>query len=129
VWVTPFDIRPDYDDLMQAAMVEKFSYLFESRTVLGRNAQDVVQDAWDFERLGAIQRRYCEVYEENLARVVSEKHEAAELVELAKEEMAAHRAAMVEDPLLPSVLWPPGYIGRRVFGLHKTFMRTIATRL
>ena len=49
VWVTPHDIRPEYDDLEQAANVQAISYLLESRTVLHRETSDIVENSWNFE--------------------------------------------------------------------------------
>jgi len=49
VWVTPRDIRPEYDDLEQAANVHAISYLLESRTVLHRETSEIVENSWNFE--------------------------------------------------------------------------------
>jgi phenylacetic acid degradation operon negative regulatory protein len=128
VWVTPRDIRPEYDDLVHAAGVDAVSYLLESATVLGRNPQDIVCSAWDFERLGEIQSWYCDVYAENLGRLLEGKHAPSVLVTFAREEMSAYLSAMAEDPLLPRELWPDGYRGQEVCTLHRRLVKEIGKR-
>ena len=125
VWVTPFDVRPEYDDLAHAAAVEKWSFLLEASTVLGRDPQDVVVSSWDFERLGQTQRWYCEVCDENLQQIREGKLGAEALAALAREERVAYHAAMSDDPLLPTELWPAGYLGRRAFEKHGEIIKAI----
>ena len=129
VWVTPRDIRPEYDDLARAGGVLPFSFLFQARTVLGRSAQDVVQSAWDFDRLTDIQRRYSDVCAENLETILSDKADPRQLPSLARGEMRAYLGVMDEDPLLPRELWPPGYLGERVHRLHGDFVHEIGKHL
>ena len=69
VWITPRDIRPEYDDLETAARVHAVSYLLESRTVLHRETAEMVRDAWGFEWLEELHRRYLSVFGENLKRL------------------------------------------------------------
>lgn len=129
VWVSPDDIRPAYQDLVEAAGVASYAFLFESKTVLGRGHEEVVRTAWPFDKLESAQRRYCEVYEENLDLLVSRGAQPAELLRLAREEMSAYRSAMEGDPLLPMALWPHDYEGRRVYDLHCRFLAELGKRL
>ena len=129
VWVSAQDIRPEYDDLVHAAKVEYVSFLFEATTVLGRSPQDVVTEAWDFDRIDRIQGWYREVFEHNLAVVGSGKLEAEDLRKLAAEEIEAYLSAMWQDPLLPGELLPAGYRGYDVFQLHNRFVRAIKRHL
>ena len=48
VWVTPFDIRPEYSDLVEAARIDAYAHLLEARTVLGQSSAEIVGMAWDF---------------------------------------------------------------------------------
>lgn len=125
VWITPRDIRAEYDDLVKAAGVDEFSYLLESRTVLGRSPQDVVRDSWDMERLIAVQERYLNVYKENLNRVLSEKPNRETALRLCREELSAYMAVMEDDPFLPRPLWPAEYLGERTWTFHRDFVRTM----
>lgn len=129
VWVSPLDIRPQYDDLVKTISVQFYSFLFEAKTVLGRHRQDIVRGAWDFERLSSTQRFFIEVYTENLRRLDGGTASSAELMDLARDELSAYLTAMSEDPLLPEPLWPRAYQGKRAWALHRRFQRAIAKRL
>ena len=125
VWVSPTDIRPDYDDLEKAAGLGGYAFLFESRTVLGRSAMDLVFQAWNFDRIGTIQALYRDVFEENLRRLREKKPTKRELFEIARRELDAYLSAMKHDPLLPRELWPRDYLGEDNFQIHQEFTKTI----
>jgi len=129
VWVSPYDVRPEYDDLMKTVKIEFFSFLFESTTVLSRSAQDVVQSAWNFDRLYRIHDRYLKVYEHNLHAISSEKISKKTLMTMAQEEISAYQSAMQEDPLLPHELLPTAYLGFKVFELHKIIVHEVKSRI
>lgn len=129
VWVSPDDVRPEYDDLVRTVDIQFVSYLFESRTVLMREASDVVNSAWNWDRIDRIQGRYIRIYEQNLWVVQENKLSGDELCAVAREEVKAYASAMEEDPLLPNQLLPNGYLGTKVHDLHRTFVRNVASRL
>ena len=129
VWVTPRDIRPDFDDLARAGGVEAFAYLFESRTVLGRSAQDVVGKAWDMDRLREQQRWYLDVYTENLQKAESGSVGSKDLIALAREELTAYVTVMETDPFLPRPLWPASYAGEAAWTFHQNSSRRLGSRL
>lgn len=119
VWVTPRDIRPEYADLEKAAAVEIFACLFEAKTVLGMPAKKIVSASWDFDRLFKIQKRFCDIYKENLAILQQPTLPSmGNLMRLATEEMDAFRSAFVLDPLLPNSLLPYEYLGKEAYDLH-----------
>lgn len=123
VWVTPVDIRPDYDDLNRAAAVESVAFLFESRTVLGFGDQSVVQEAWNFEKLRQIQDLYIRTAEKNLNRLREITPTEKEIMQLLQTDNIAYSQAMCLDPLLPRELHPKGYIGETVFKTHTSLYR------
>ncbi len=125
VWITPWDIRPEFHDLLQGAAVGPFAYLFESRTVLGLHEDAIVTAAWDMERLNKLQRRYCKVYADNLERLMAGGADEESVCELARQEMSAYLSAMACDPLLPRELYPNGYWGEEVWDLHCEIVKNI----
>lgn len=129
VWVTPRDIRPEYDDLRQEIQIDRYAFLLEATTVLGQPAADVVASAWDWGNLRRIQSWYCEVGEESLARVRSDKLDRASVRALAREEVSAYLTVMRDDPLLPRDLLPQDYLGGAVYNLHRALVREIRRRL
>ena len=129
VWVTPHDIRPEFDDLSSAASVNAFAYLFESKTVLGLSGQSVVEDAWDFDELNAVQERYCQVAVQNMEQLSSAVYTPEELTALLRLSLDAYHSAMTNDPLLPRVLHPKGYLGEKVYSLHSDLVRKVCLQL
>ncbi len=129
VWVTPSDIRPEYSDLVEGAQVDKYAHLLEARTVLGQSSLEVVRMAWDFEALGLSQSRYCEVFRKNLFHLKKGDVEPSELMRLAREEGEAYYAVMEQDPLLPRTLWLSGYLGEKVYRIHRQMLQAIRKKL
>jgi phenylacetic acid degradation operon negative regulatory protein len=129
VWVTPHDIRPDFQDLKLAANIDTFAFLFEARTVLGMPQDRVVETAWDFERLRNLQELYCSMADRNLEELQSTDFDEEELSELLRISMEAYHGAFVEDPLLPWSLCPVGYLGKSVYSLHCLLIKEIGLRL
>jgi len=118
VWVTPRDVRPEYDDLDRSASVDSVAFLLEARTVLGHGAQSIVQEAWGFDRLESIQSRYIHNVETNLAKLERSGASQAELIQLLRMDNLAYAQAMTLDPLLPEELHPPNYLGRKTYKQH-----------
>lgn len=129
VWVTPRDIRPDYDDLETAAHVHAVSYLLESRTVLHRETSEIVENSWDFQKLQTLHERYLLVYQQNLEHLHTETFTEESIIELLYAEAEAFIQCMHSDPLLPNELLPQGYLGKNVYKLHKEIRATIADHL
>ena len=129
VWVSPWDMRPDYDDLVQTIQIQFESYLFEAETVLGRSQRDIVLNAWNFDKLGMTQSWYLKICRHNLAILAKRKLNRLDYENLAREEMSAYHVALVEDPLLPNELLPSGYLGKKVFAMHKTFVNRVKAEL
>ncbi len=127
VWVTPRDIRPEYDDLDRAAAVDSVAYLFESRTVLGYGNQSVVQEAWNYDRIGELHEQYIEFANENLLLLEEGVHSDEELVQLLRMEGLAYCQAMDTDPLLPSELLPDKYLGKRAYARRQQVLKAIAS--
>ena len=119
VWITPSDIRPEFDDLAKAGSVDTFAYLFEAQTVLGRGAKDIVETAWNMSRLRDQQQWYMKVYRENLDRARTGKCNREDLHTLAREEQTAYLTVMESDPFLPHPLWPEEYAGKLAWIFHR----------
>jgi phenylacetic acid degradation operon negative regulatory protein len=129
LWITPRDIRPEYDDLMQGTEAGTYSHLFEARTVLGRRPEELVDQAWDFDALDKAQADYCRETALALRRVEDRKTDGATRVRLARAEMLAYLSAMCDDPLLPRDLWPHGYRGEEAWRMHQAFAAAVRLRL
>ena len=129
VWVTPWDVRPEYDDLDRAAAVDSVAFLFEAKTVLGHGNQSVVQEAWNFGRINSIQSCYIESANQNLLLLDDAGFSDSELMQLLRIENQAFAQALSIDPLLPEELHPKAYCGKRVFELHQKLTQRISEHL
>lgn len=129
VWITPRDIRSEYDALERAANINAVSYLLESRTVFHRETSELVADAWDFGRLRKLQERYLDVFRENLQVLSKGSLGQKPVTELLHMESEAYAQCMHSDPLLPTELLPANYLGKQVFELRATLRSTIAAAL
>jgi phenylacetic acid degradation operon negative regulatory protein len=129
VWITPQDIRPEYDDLEKSAAIGTVAYLMEARTVLHLDQQEMVKNAWDFERLTELQSRYLDVFTENLNVLKRPSCSSEDLMDLLYQESEAYVQSMRHDPLLPSPLLPDGYLGKEVWKLRNRLRSAIAGRL
>ncbi|VGO21506.1 PaaX family transcriptional regulator C-terminal domain-containing protein [Pontiella sulfatireligans] len=129
VWITPRDIRPEYDDLERVANVHAIAYLLESRTVLHRETAEIVDNAWKFDRLQELHERYLSVFEKNLQFLAEVDHDEEALMNLLYQEAEAYIQCMRPDPLLPSALLPKQYLGKKVFKLHQQMRNAIAHAL
>jgi len=129
VWITPEDIRPDFNDLVTAANIDAFAYLFESKSVLGLPSNVIVESAWKFAHLQDRQKHFCDVMEINIARLRATNHSTTDLARLLRTTISAYHAAMIEDPLLPEALLPRDYAGKRAYRLFKKLLTTIDRQL
>lgn len=129
VWVTPRDIRPDYDDLNRAAAVDSVAFLFESRTVLGFGDQAVVREAWDFDQLNQIQKLYIQTANRNLSLLKEAAPSEEEIIQLIRIDNNAYAQAMLLDPLLPRELHPEEYQGEAAFQIHSALCQQTAKKI
>ncbi|VGO14704.1 hypothetical protein PDESU_03272 [Pontiella desulfatans] len=125
VWITPDDIRPDFDDLAQATNIDAFAYLFESRSVLGLPSRQIVEDSWNFEQLRQRQEHFRDVTQKNIALLQSDLHAPADISQLLRASLSAYHAAMIDDPLLPSALLPHDYAGKQAHEAHRALLLEI----
>lgn len=126
VWVTPFDIRPLYNDLVDGSEAGDVSYLFEARTVLGLPSQHIVCGAWDMDRLIKIQSDFCGACEQNYNRLRDNPEVMGSLMPFVREAFSSYRYIMEQDPLLPRELWPKGYLGEQVYSWHRALQKRAA---
>lgn len=127
VYITPFDVRPEYEDLKEAAGTHDYSALFEAQAMSVRDPQEIVLQAWDFESICNAHDWFLKTCENKLSGI--SEMPKSELEIMAREEMSAYITIMAEDPLLPRELWPAHYRGEQVFAMHKTMVHAIAAHL
>ncbi len=128
LWIGPWDIRPWFDDLRQAAGILDFAMLLEARTVMGVSNERLVLQAWPWDRIASRHTDYLHAVGGILEAWEEDAPSEAEVREAVRSEAMAYVGAMEHDPLLPRKLWPPEYRGYQVYQLHLDFLRQ-ASRL
>lgn len=121
LWITPFDIRPEYDDLCRGASIADVGRLFEAHTVFDARPADIVFDAWPWAKIEAAQNAYLE----HAAKIGT----PANTADAAWEDIVLYREAMKLDPLLPRDLWPRGYAGERCWRAHREIQKRLRPSL
>jgi phenylacetic acid degradation operon negative regulatory protein len=112
VWITPFPMAEE-EAVLRGSQVDVGSLvLLEALTCAGEANRDIVNAAWDFGGFNRQYRRYLEVLDR---RPVGLDAGRARFRRWAVEEQGAWLDAISRDPLLPQVLLPPGYLGRRAW--------------
>ncbi len=125
VWISARDIRPLFYDLQEAAAIKDYAVIFAARSVLDQSNVAVARQAWDFERLHAMQQRYLQSIEQRQVKKERFKKPSALLAAL-RFELAGYLAAMRLDPLLPAALWPEDYLGPKVAAAFRRRIRQLA---
>lgn len=125
VWVSPRDIRPLFDDLSKAASLHFDAHLFEARSVLGRDHEEIVTRAWNFERIEAAHQRYQSDVEKSLQRLRAQAVSDSDITAAARDELMRFRLLIESDPLLPAKLHPVNYTGLRSYKLHRDWIQAV----
>ncbi|HEY8933179.1 MAG TPA: hypothetical protein VIM44_07710 [Rariglobus sp.] len=111
VWVTP-DATKELRDRIGSERAQVSSLmLLEARPCGGESDAEIVSEAWDFKVINQRYHQYLKV----LGRMPGEKSGFAVWREWIKEERFAWTRAVREDPFLPEVLLPAGYLGREAW--------------
>jgi phenylacetic acid degradation operon negative regulatory protein len=124
-WVTPWDIRPEYHDLCEAASVGSFAVLLHAQVAFGTDDAEIVRKAWPWTQIERSQIAYLENHGKLLAAAKSGQLRGTALQKLPYEELSDYSAAMGLDPLLPRSLWPDTYRGPEVHAFHAAFVKEL----
>jgi DNA-binding transcriptional regulator PaaX len=128
VWIWPHRMEAILEEVIQASGVPECFAGFECGRLFLCTDEEIVRTAWDFE---GIQRSQA-VYVKKSGAFRNAIRTAADLgalVRAAHEERLAYHAAMENDPFLPRVLWPKGYLGLKVQELHEEARAELTRRM
>jgi DNA-binding transcriptional regulator PaaX len=119
VWVTP-DPTSDVHAVISETRANPDAFLvIEGKPAAGETDAEIVDGAWDF---ALINRRY----EQYLTLLGKPLPATPRLIEWARRENTAWKAALKTDPLLPSRLLPAGYLGREALQRRKAIFSRLA---
>ncbi|PYI82397.1 MAG: hypothetical protein DME26_17785 [Verrucomicrobia bacterium] len=125
VWLSADPIDETHLPLKSLKLTPESFAVIEGRPVPPDRDVDLVRGAWDFNE---IDRRYGVVLQ--LAAVGRELlHAAQAKIPQRRKWLATQRAAWADavtlDPLLPAVLWPEGYLGRKALETRREVLAKV----
>jgi phenylacetic acid degradation operon negative regulatory protein len=115
VWISPDPLQGEKDILAGSKADVESLLLLEARPSAGETDEEIVAGAWDFPEINRRYARHLQVLAEWPDGALREPAAAQSFRKWAARERAAWLAAVAEDPLLPEVLLPQDYLGRKAW--------------
>ena len=129
VWITPDTVTEQRAILADGPVDVESLVLLEARPCAGESDAQIVAGSWDF---ASLNRRY-EMHQEVLKRRprgrVNSESSAKALHHWLREELETWMRALGHDPLLPDVLLPNDYAGRRAWELRLAVMQEVGQQM
>jgi len=118
VWITPDPVTQEVT-IAKDKKGDPGSLVFmEGRPFGDEIDANLVDAAWDFERINAAYAKCVTILKEFPTTSLKERKGATTLQQWAREEREGWLGAMKIDPLLPRQLLPPGYLGQSTWDLR-----------
>ena len=115
VWVTPDPMEEEQRTLARGSLNVELLVLLESRACAGESDEEIVNGAWDFDRINQAYSRYLKILGRRPAGMLKSEAAAKKLFRWMSEEREAWLAAIRIDPLLPARLLPGNYLGQKAW--------------
>lgn len=122
VWITPWDLTPIRMAMGEGgADVGKLA-TFEGTPGIGETAEDIVAQAWNWEKINTAYEQHAEFLKE-----CPQKSALTEWVEWAREERQRWREILQLEPRLPKALHPEGYPGETIWRQRLLVLSSLST--
>lgn len=115
VWITPDPLEEEKTILLGAKVDVESMLLLDARPCAGETDEEIVAGAWDCERINQRYQRLMKILGEHPKGALRNESAAKAMLRWASAERAAWLDAVMNDPLLPERILPPGYLGRTVW--------------
>ena len=112
VWITPDDVKEERALLADDPTDVESLIVLEARPCAGETDSEIVAGAWDFAKINACYTAYQRLLARRPRNHLNTKTAATIFHRWLREEQYAWKAAMENDPLLPTCLLPREYGGR-----------------
>ena len=129
VWITPDPVEAERTLLRGGRVNAESLVVLEARPAAGEEDLDLVLGAWDFEAISREYRRHLAVLRSRPQAPVRSAAEARALRKWGRAERSAWLAASASDPFLPRCLWPPGYLGEKVWTQRLSALRAASRQI
>jgi phenylacetic acid degradation operon negative regulatory protein len=115
VWITP-DALPQQLKRLRGEKADVQSLLvLDARPCAGETDAQIVAGAWDFDRINRLYRQHLKILNQKPVAKLNNENRRHALRQWAEDERMAWNKAILADPLLPTRLLPPGYLGQRAW--------------
>ncbi len=115
VWITPHPLTDERQALAGSHIDVESLILVEARPCAGESDAEIVAGAWDFNSINRRYAKHLEILGLRPRGRIGSLSGAKALQRWAGNEREAWEAAVSMDPLLPSCLLPPAYLGRKAW--------------
>jgi len=115
VWISPDPVDLESAGLAGSPRDVQSLIILEGRPGAGESDQEIVAGAWDFSNINRLYAEHGRVLAVCPAKALRGNALAKSFRQWADRERMAWLAAVTEDPLLPAVLLPAGYLGRKAW--------------
>jgi DNA-binding transcriptional regulator PaaX len=129
VWVTPGPVEEMRALLATGPVNVKNLILMAARPCAGESDADIVAGAWDFCQINRTYAKHREILARRPCRSIRTQTEARAFQRWLYRERVAWAEAMARDPLLPEVLLPSAYMGRKAWDHRKAVMAKAADQV
>ncbi|MGI8602159.1 MAG: hypothetical protein ACR2OZ_04070 [Verrucomicrobiales bacterium] len=115
VWITPDPLERQQQVLIGGKINVKSLLLLEARPCAGESDAEIIDGAWDFERINDGYRRHLKILSERPRGTLGHSATAKNLLRWAETERESWLKAVKADPLLPATILPPAYLGEKAW--------------
>jgi phenylacetic acid degradation operon negative regulatory protein len=129
VWITPDPLVEERRILGDGKIDVESLLLLEGRPCAGESDAQIIVGAWDFERINRRYARHLKVIEERPTGALRNGARANALRRWAAAEREAWLDAVTNDPLLPSRILPPDYLGQEAWRRRAEVLRAAGRQL
>jgi DNA-binding transcriptional regulator PaaX len=115
VWITPDPLDEERKILGGGRIDVESLLLLEAHPCAGESDAQIVAGAWDFDCINRRYATHAKILGERPRAALRDESGAKALLRWAVAEREAWLDAVKHDPLLPTRLLPPGYLGRQAW--------------
>jgi phenylacetic acid degradation operon negative regulatory protein len=112
VWITPDPLAEERRILGDGRINVESLLLLAARPCAGESDEEIVNGAWDFERINHLYARHLKILEERPVGKLRNQASAKNMLRWGVAEREAWLGAVTNDPLLPERILPRDYLGK-----------------
>jgi DNA-binding transcriptional regulator PaaX len=128
VWISPDPVADELLSFEEGAKVGSL-IMMEGRPCGGETDAEIVAAAWDFKRIAESYAAYLKVLHDRPTGMLHGELCAKAFRRWLSAEREAWLSAVKQDPLLPEVLWPETYPGRKAWASRRELLQKVADQI